>query len=52
MAEISAAFLVAVGAAQVGRPTLAPQAKEAARPALDGTPRHWGYRRMDNWRKK
>ena len=37
MTEITVAFLVAVGAADVGRPTLVLQAKEAIRPVLDGT---------------
>lgn len=37
MTEITVAFVVAAAAADVGRPTLVLQAKEPARPALDGT---------------
>ena len=35
--QVTVAFLVAVGAAESGRPTLIFQAKEAVRLALDGT---------------
>jgi predicted peroxiredoxin len=35
--KVTVAFLVAVGAAESGRPTLMFQAKEAVRLALDGT---------------
>ena len=35
--KVTVAFLVAVGAAESGRPTLIFQAKEAVRLALDGT---------------
>jgi hypothetical protein len=37
MTEITVAFPVTVGAAEVSRPTLVLQAKEAVRSALDGT---------------
>jgi predicted peroxiredoxin len=44
--KVAVAFLVAVGAAESGRPTLMFQPKEAVRLALDGGRRRRRLRRM------
>jgi predicted peroxiredoxin len=44
--KVAVAFLVAVGAAESGRPTLMFLTKEAVRLALDGGRRRRGLRRM------